>query len=163
MQEASLERIRALAKKYQREGLKWHFHLLTPSCVFNKSGQYAFVLECNENKASLVHYSRKPERELGEELAPLVHGANILKNEKSQDISSPSEAGKKIIGRARELNSANIEWHHHVFAPGCTFNEEGAKYILVFEDPESNEVLKNESEHEPTNDLKEIEKLFYRK
>ncbi len=50
----------------------------------------------------------------------------------------------------------------HMLFPNCTFNLNAPKYALVFEDPERGNSLMSLTDEEPTNDLKQIETLFYK-
>ncbi|HEX5448189.1 MAG TPA: hypothetical protein VFW90_03270 [Candidatus Saccharimonadales bacterium] len=163
MREADLEEIRKKAHDYQNEDVGWHFHILTPNCALNKKQKYAFVFECAQKHEYLVYYSNQAERGLGEELAPLMHGAKILEPEPADAEHKPSAEMQQIINRAKELNDKGIEWHHHVFNPQCQFNTHAPKFTFVFEDPETGEKIESLSDEEPTGDLKFIEKLFYRK
>ncbi len=163
MEETELEEIRRLAHRIQKQGKAWHFHVLTPQCVFNEKNRYAFILECPDDKKQLVHYSDRAERALGEELAPLIHGVKILQKDGKESAHKPSPEMQKIIDRAQELNDKNIEWHHHVLSPSCMYSTNHQKFTFVFEDPESQNVTTNLTDTEPTDDLKYIERLFYRK
>jgi hypothetical protein len=44
----------------------------------------------------------------------------------------------------------------------CRFNKNSPQHTLIFEDPESSEILESVTDEEPTNDLKQIEGLFYK-
>lgn len=163
MKEIPLADIKVKAHEFYNKALKWHFHILTPTCGLNEKSQYAFVLECPEREEAYVCYSDKAEKELGKELAPLLHGAKILNQATTDAEYSPSETVGKIIERAQALNDKNIEWHHHMLFPGCQFNSHSPQFTLLFEDPQANEIMESQSDEEPTNDLKQIETLFYKK
>lgn len=163
MQEATLEQIKTKALQFHKDDLKWHFHILTPTCSLNDRPKYAFVLECPDQQQAFVYYSEQAEKALGQELAPLLHGAKILNKETTDSEYQPSETVDKIIDRAKHLNENGVEWHHHMLFPGCRFNTNSPKFSLVFEDPEAHETLVSLSDQEPTNDLKQIEGLFYKK
>ena len=54
----SIKRVVELAEQWQSEGKKWHFHMLTPDCVFNeRNDKYAFVLENRSDQDTYVAYS----------------------------------------------------------------------------------------------------------
>lgn len=161
MKEVPLETIRKAAHALANKGAPWHFHILTPNCAFNVRHQYAFVFEDSENSSHLVHYSDKLEHNLGQELAPLLHGSKILQKEQIDGKPGPSEDTKRIVERAKELRTQGIEWHHHLLFPGCQYNKNTPLYTLVFEDPEKSTTIENITDEEPTNDLKLIEGLFY--
>jgi hypothetical protein len=42
---------------------EWHFHFLTPECVFNDSGKYKIILETEDKSYAATTYS-KPMEEL---------------------------------------------------------------------------------------------------
>ncbi|CAN5420299.1 hypothetical protein BH09PAT4_BH09PAT4_02640 [soil metagenome] len=116
MQESSLTKIREKALNYKTAGSAWHFHILSPACLFNlDKEQYAFVLEGPDG--ALVHYSGKPEKELGGELSPLLHKLGTV-TEPGPEYR-PTKDMQTIIERAKELNTEAIAWHHHVLFPGC--------------------------------------------
>jgi hypothetical protein len=163
MQELPLKDIQTKAHQLHDEGLKWHFHILTPTCSLNDKPQYAFVLECPERQLATVYYSDRAEKELGQELSPLLHGTKILNKDTAETDYVPSETVEKIIKRAQALNAQDFEWHHHVLFPSCRFNKHSPKFTLVFEDPQAGDALESLSDTEPTNDLKQIESLFYKK
>lgn len=163
MSEDQLEKIRKKARSYHSSGTKWHFHLLTPSCVLNKTDKYVFILECPHRQEQLAHYSDWAEKELAEELSPILHGKVVLDKKPTDRKYKPSSAIQKIIDRAKALNRQNIEWHHHILFPDCQFNTNSPKFTFLFEDPETGDKIESLSDEEPTNDLKLIEPLFFKK
>ena len=161
MQKIDLISLREQALQAHANGVSWHFHIMTPTCKYNESSQYAFVLEIPDNDIALVHYSDKAEKDLGQELAPLLHGADVLDTGSSSEDYSPSDAVLEIVRRAEELNEQHIEWHHHMLFPGCIFNKHSPLHTLVFEDSVGGETMESLTDNEPTDDLKQIENLFY--
>ena len=161
-QVANLDDIKQRALNAQELGKKWHFHILTPMCQLNVRDQYAFIFEIPADEVAFVYYSDQAEKTLGQELAPLLHGAKVLDNKTTDANYAPSDTIGRIIGRAKSLNESGIEWHHHLLFPGCRFNKNSPKHTLVFEDPEYSELLESITSEEPTNDLKQIEGLFYK-
>jgi hypothetical protein len=160
MKTVGLIEIRERAHACKKAGEKWHFHILTPTCALNKNNQYAVILECPDKNEQLVYYSDKAEKELGEELAPMLHGSKVL--DKGDDTLRPSPQIQHVVERAKSLKKKNIEWHHHVLFPGCIFNTNSPKFTFIFEDPEADNIALV-SDKEPTADLKLIEPLFYKK
>ena len=158
MREVTMEQIRSRALALNEEGIDWHFHILTPLCIFNQKKKYAVILENLGN--NWVHYSEKKPSELGRELAPLMHKASVLDQATTDEDYRPTVAVKQMVSRAEKLNAAGVEWHHHVLPRSCKFNEDSANFTLVFEDPKIG-VIKQSSDIEPINDLKQIEPLFY--
>ncbi|HEY1645631.1 MAG TPA: hypothetical protein VGF75_04600 [Candidatus Saccharimonadales bacterium] len=162
MEPATLDEIKAKAHELHDNGVKWHFHILTPTCILNEKQSYVFILECPDQNLTIVHYSNQAEKKLGQELSPLLHGSTVLDQGTTDIDYRPSEIVTRIVQRAKSLNRQSIEWHHHVLFPDCRFNKNSPKFTLVFEDPEEGETLESLSNEEPTNDLKQIEGLLYK-
>jgi hypothetical protein len=160
MVETSLNDIQSKAKDYHQASIKWHFHIMSPACVYNKGDKFAFILEGPE--ATYIHYSDKAEKELGQGLAPLLHGEKVLDSTSTDTGYLPRPEVAHILERAVQLNKDGQTWHHHMLFPTCTFNQYQPKYVLLLEDPETSELLTSLSDIEPTNDLKKIESLFYK-
>lgn len=160
MTETNLDDIRSKAKSYHHDGATWHFHIMSPTCAYNTRDTFAFVLE--GPKETYVHYSDNAEKELGQELAPLLHGEKVLDSTSTDTGYSPNPEVVHILERAAQLNDTGQAWHHHMLFPSCAFNQYKPKYALVLEDPETGELLTSLSDTEPTNDLKQIESLFYK-
>lgn len=163
MQETTLEDIRAIALRLHDEQSPWHFHILTPGCALNTSTDCVFVLEDVAREKVYAHHSDRPEKELGQELLPLLHGKKVLQADESAGPHEPSEAVKEMVRRATEMNAADEPWHHHVLFPACTFNEKPGRWTLMLEDTANNRVLESQSDEEPKKDLQLIEPLFYAK
>lgn len=160
MKTTTPETIKTLAKEYQQLNQAWHFHILTPSCLLNENDKFALVLENTETGISHISYSDEPYMGIGKELVKLLHGDDVVK-EKGTQTSKPSETVQKLLDRARELQSKGIYWHHHLLFPGCMFNDEKEKYCIVFEDPETKDIMRSVSDIEPKADLQHIEGMFY--
>ena len=162
MKEISIEQIKVLAEKFSKNDTKWHFHILTPTCLLNTEKQYALVLEDTTNNNSYVCYSEKPYMGVGEVLVKLLHGNDVVKDKSEKKELSPSENVKKILKRANELSRKGVFWHHHMLFPDCIFNKDREKWAIIFEDPEKNMIIKSVSDKEPKSDLQHIEALFYK-
>jgi len=161
MQMVDLSEIRKQAHYYHNLGEPWHFHILSPTCVFNTHGkQYAFILEHSGDNTSLVYYSNNAQKKLGGELSPLLHRPDKVSDTQSEAYE-PSETERIILERAQKLNVEGIEWHHHVLFPKCTFNQHSPKFCLILEDPETNQTLESITDNEPVEVLKLLEPLFY--
>lgn len=157
MKKATASEINKLAKQFNKDNKKWHFHLLTPTCKLNKSKSHAFILEDSTDKKIYVAYSKKPLMKLGKELVKLLH--KVLSGN-AQKQTKMSKDGKKIFQRAKELNKQSKYWHHHMLFPDCIYNDSG-KWMIFFEDQEKGKVIKALSQKEPKADLEQIEKLYY--
>ncbi len=160
MKELTIAEIMENAQVLHRKGKKWHFHMLTPDCMFNKKkGKHAFILENTSDKENYVVYSDKRYMEEGQQLVKTLHGNKIV--DKSKGATSNKIIGT-IIQRAKEMNNKNIPWHHHMLFPNCMFNKNSGKWNIVFEDKESNKILESVYDSEPTKDLRKIEVLYYK-
>ena len=91
------------AKGFQRDGKKWHFHMLTPDCMFNqRKNKHAFVLENTTDSEVFVTYSEKRYMKEGQDLVKLIHGESILEDKETGE-SKEDESIKIMLERAREL------------------------------------------------------------
>lgn len=154
----TLEEIRNNALRCNQAGLKWHFHILTPSCKYNPKTSYAFALEIPEG--NYMCFTENAPNELGKELAPLAHKADVLNQNSVEADYHPSGEMARVIARAEELNKRGLEWHHHITFVGCQFHEGQSAFNFVFEDPERGlRIVPHDKE--PINDLRQIEPLFY--
>ena len=154
------EKIKQIAIGFQQAGKKWHFHILTPQCLLNDTGQFAFVLENTTDNINYISITDKPEMELGKQLVQYLHGDDITqKNESTEEIS---QKAKKILKRAKDLNESGKHWHHHMLFPDCIYNNHKGEWAVIFEDPETKEILEIISPTEPKADLHHIEHLYYK-
>ncbi len=160
MIQASIEEIRAKAHELHEADAQWHFHMLTPDCSLNHQGKYAFIVEQTDEPASYVYVSDQAEKDLDQELLPLLHGSEVLDESVTGSGYQASDVIKAMIKRAKELNDQDIEWHHHMLFPDCQFNTHPGKFVLMLEDPQTKEVLESVTEQEPIGDLQQIEPLF---
>lgn len=149
------------AQVWARAKKQWHFHILTPECLLNDTSQYVLVLENTTDGQVLACYSAKPYMDLGKKLVAILHG-NVVQPQQDQEVKSqPSPSAWEIIQRAKQLNQQGIAWHHHMLFPGCKYNKHKDKWVIIFEDKLTGEILESVSDTEPKNDLKYIETLFY--
>jgi len=161
MIKSTIEEIKKTAQEYAANGIKWHFHILTPECTLNTTKEYALILENASNDTMCVCYSATPYMTIGKELVQLLHGKDVIKETKEQKELPPSPKVEKLIQRAKELIEKGVFWHHHMLFPYCAFNKQKGKWAILFEDKENNEVIESISETEPKSDLQHIEALFY--
>jgi hypothetical protein len=161
MQEATLAKIKEIAIRLHEEGSPWHFHILTPGCTLNETAQYVFVLEDLGARQTYAHYSKKPEKELGQTLAPLLHGKKVMGEAPAHSAPQSSKTVQEMVNRAQRLNVQGTPWHHHVLFPNCRFNERHGQWTLLFEDTQNHETLQDPSAEEPLEALKYLEPLFY--
>lgn len=162
MKQVTVDQILEEAKRMAESGNKWHFHILTPECKLNDSGKYALILEDITDSEIYVCNSNEPYMDIGKELVKLLHGNDVVKEENQAEFpKSVSPQAINIIKRMEELNKKGIKWHHHMLFPGCKFNKYPEKFVVVFEDKETGELLESVTDYEPKDDLKQIETLFY--
>ncbi len=150
------------AKDWKDQGKKWHFHLLSPNCIFNeKNDNDALILENSTDDQSYVLYTKQRQLKLGKTLIRLLHGNDILQNNKK--IRQPqTEQFIKIVKRAEQMNKCGTPWHHHVFFPDCKYNDHVGQWNIVMEDSKQGSLLEAVYNLEPEDDLKIIEQLFYK-
>jgi len=160
MQEITLQEIEEKAIGFADDNKSWHFHILTPACLFNKSGKFAFILESSTDKEVFVNYSDVSVMNLGKTLLPYLHGQEIFKTSKKENGTHPLLNG--ILVRAKELNDNGKSWHHHMLFPDCIYNTHQGKWTIVFEDPETQEKKELVYINEPKDDLSQIEELYYK-
>jgi hypothetical protein len=158
--EVSVAEILRKAATWQEAGTRWHFHLLTPGCMFNERNDlYALVLETPSLQEVYVSYSDELHMEADRILLPLLHGDEIV-DEQEAVLDPGTPAIQPILQRARELNARGVAWHHHMLFPGCIFSGRPDRWVIAFEDPETAQVLETFYEREPKGDLRQIELLF---
>jgi hypothetical protein len=159
MQEITIDEVMEKAKQLQKEGKKWHFHMLTPDCMFNeKKEKHAFVLENETDNEVFVVYSDERYMKEGQELVKMIHGNEIMA-EGAKPIED--ENIKLMLEKAKKFNEEGIHWHHHMLFPNCIFNKHKGKYCIVFEDKEENRIIESVSDEEPKENLNKIEVLYY--
>lgn len=150
------------ARLWHACGKKWHFHMLTPDCAFNRQkNKHALVLENESEGGIYVIYSKGRKMREGKMLVRLLHGSRILRKRKI----APAKRSKTIelvLKKARAMNRKGAHWHHHMLFPGCIFNKHPGKWSIVFEDPEEKRTFESLYAEEPVEDLRKIEVLFYK-
>ncbi len=160
MQETTFDLIEKMALDLQEQGKNWHFHMLSPDCVFNKEqDQHAFVFENISDGTSYVVYSNEANMKLGQKLVKMIHGDEIVRE--GSNPSTKNEKIKQIIERAKALNEKGIHWHNHMLFPDCAFNQNPVKWSILFEDPETGAKITALYDIEPLEDLSLIEVLYY--
>jgi hypothetical protein len=160
MQKMSIEEIMQKAKEFQEEGKKWHFHMLTPDCMFNeRKDKQAFILENETDSQNFVTYSDKRYMEQGQTLVKMLHGNQILKDKMLEEKEDKNI--KLMVQKAKNLNKRGINWHHHMLFPDCIFNKHKGKWCIVFEDKSTGKLIESVSDNEPKENLRKIEILYY--
>lgn len=157
----SLEDAFLIADHWQRSNKAWHFHMLTPSCVFNERRDvHAIVLENRTDNESVVVYTESRNLLAGRIFADLVHG-HVLSGQEPKSCDDIATDLCPILSRARQLNEQGTTWHHHMFFPDCRFNEHAPLWVIVFEDPERTTIQKVTYKDEPIADFRAIELLYW--
>ena len=157
-QEIDWPELESKARLWQARGEKWHFHMLTPDCSFNKvHDKHAFLLENTSTNEIDVVYSSRSHLEMGKLLVKLLHGEQILKEARSEASQHPDFL--KILARAKSLSAEHKHWHHHMFFPECCLNPKPGKWNICLED--DGKLLQALYEEEPSADLRQLEALYY--
>lgn len=74
MKEADFTVILKNAEDCYKNKVKWHFHILTPACMFNKKDKFAIIFENEKTRNQLVAlFDEKPLKQ-GEKLEALFYG-----------------------------------------------------------------------------------------
>lgn len=74
MKEVNFDVILKNAQKCYHDKKAWHFHILTPTCVFNKWNKFAIIFEGETSAEHLVaFFAEKPLKE-GAKLEELFYG-----------------------------------------------------------------------------------------
>jgi hypothetical protein len=161
MIETSIQEIRHKAASWQAAGEQWHFHMLVPGCAFNeRSDQHAFVLESPSLQKAYVHYSDEPQVKTDHALLLLLYGDEILDGEMAAIVAGSPQI-RPILDRAGELSARGVKWHHHIFFPGCIYNNYADQWVIAFEDPEQDQVIEVRYKANPIGDLRKLELLFF--
>jgi hypothetical protein len=161
MRQVTIKKVISEAKELDKEGKKWHFHILTPGCVYNTKVKFALVLENSTDDKQFFAYTIRKPAKAGEKLVKLLHGKKITKPTVKKLKKTVDPKVEQMVKRAVELNSKGFAWHHHVLFPECTFSQDKRYWTLVFEDPLNGEVLESRSKDEPKDAIKKLEPLFY--
>ncbi len=174
MKRVSSAKILKTAKRLDKDGKKWHFHILTPGCVFNKDKRFALILENTFDNEQLVHISLKKPVKTGQKLVEMLHGtpkksfllprstsSRRMGDSTGQEGTWISPKVRNMIKKATELNLKRFSWHHHLLFPDCMFNKDSRYWTLVFENPLDNEVIEERFKEEPIEALSQIEPLYY--
>lgn len=163
MKRESAAKILKIARKLNKDGKKWHFHILVPGCTLNKDKRFALILENTTDNEQYVHFSLRKPAKTGQKLVEMLHGKGISKKKKTTPKTAKKLSAKveKMIKRATELNAKGFSWHHHVLFPDCMFNKDSRYWTLVFEDSLNHEVIEERFKDEPIEALSKIEPLFY--
>ena len=163
-------RIVKIAEKLKKKEKKWHFHILTPGCTFNKDKRFALILENSGDNEQFIYLAFKKPAKTGKKLVQILYGRRIMdkklaNTEGTEKISEGTEKltvkARQMIERAIELSNKGFSWHYHLLFPDCMFNKDPRYWTLVFEDPLNIEVIEEMSREQPKEALKRLEPLFY--
>jgi hypothetical protein len=157
----SEQEIRTLGEELHTAGKNWHLHVLTPECALNSQASHAIFVEDSDAGENYVTYSQEPMPETALALAALVHGvaATLPPTDAEPEPDDPMVG--QMMMRAKALMTEGRHWHHHIFFPTCTFNPHPGKWTMIFEDPDTKEVITSVSDKRPDKDIGITERLFY--
>jgi hypothetical protein len=164
MEQVTIQKIKGVAKKLDNASKKWHFHILSPGCIYNQKVKFALVLENVSDDEQYVAYTVERPSKVGKRLVEMLHGKVVSKSRRKpskRSIKKLSNDVQNMVVRMKQLNEAGVSWHHHMLFPDCLFNTNRGKWTIIFEDPEKREVQEYSSKKEPKAALKVIEPLFY--
>ncbi len=151
------QEILSRVKKWKKHD--WHFHLFTPSCLFNSYRKHAILVESvHGNFAAIFNY--EPINE-SKQLAELMYSKGFL--EKNQRKYPENASFEKLFRRVREMASMGMEWHPRHWHPSCIFNRRKGKHSIAVEDRISGKVMEAFYGKLPANDIARLERIFYRK
>ena len=139
MRETSVQELENKVEDCIKNNKKWHYHLLTPTCKFNKQQKYALLFESPENSEILITYSEEPEMEVSKKLAKKLHGDKVM--EEQSEKQEPSPEVLTLLVRIKKLIAEGKAWHHHVFFPGCIFNKDRWKWTIALEYKDKDQLL----------------------
>ncbi len=65
MKNVGIDSLLETARLYDKDGVAWHHHFLTPRCALNDSASFRIILENEENgDACCAEFQEKPMKEL---------------------------------------------------------------------------------------------------
>ena len=151
-----ISRLSAIRKagRWQRGGQEWHFHLLSPGCLFNPTKTHELFLE--SKRGAFVVKSHRSLTGIGRVLSHLLHSSRLRVS-----VSPRNPTMSKLLDRVEHLTSKRIKWHHHVLFPHCMFNKRWGKWTIAFEDPLNNKITEVVYPNYPEADVAKLEKAFY--
>lgn len=123
-----------LIERWQDTAQRWHFHMLSPTCIFNPtfSMKHCIVLENDCASTAYLVLSDLPDMALGRDLAEMIHSEVF----ETAQATPPESCLVNWTDRMTYLNSRGIPWHHHLLFPECAFNPHSGSWVLMFEDPD---------------------------
>ncbi|MBN1315411.1 MAG: hypothetical protein JXA42_08085 [Anaerolineales bacterium] len=161
MNERTVPQVIEIARGCKGAGKRWHFHVLPPGCHFSpQPDRFVLVMENRSDGETFAVYGDDPFIDASQELVTLLHGDTVLDQEKGK-TQSVNPAIQQILERAKVLIDRKIYWHHHMLFPDCVFNRHAGLWNLVFENPETGEVLETLYPEEPLADLRRLEVLYF--
>ena len=161
MEEITISELMQNAKDLTKHDSKWHFHLLTPECIYNeRRDKHALILEDSSDNRTYVAYSATKNMKQGETLLKMLYGRKFLEEIQLDEEEDPEF--RMILRKAKHLNAMGVPWHHHMLFPECIFNKHKDKWCILFEDPETKATIESFSQSEPKEKLAKIEALFYK-
>ncbi len=154
---SKISRLSAIRKaiRWTRNGVDWHFHLLSPGCLYNSTREHELFLE--SKFGAFVARSWRSLVTIAKHLLHLLEKRNVKR------VSASSALGiGKVLLQAKHLNDKKIRWHHHLLYPHCVLNKKRGKWAIIFEDPLNNKVTELFYSSYPGKDLNKLELLFYK-
>jgi hypothetical protein len=171
MKHITFEALSNKATKFKQADIEWHFHMISPKCIFSQSKeQYQIIVENQSSDEVLSSYfSENPKKET-RQMAELLYGPDFLTKEENTDEAIPvdqkfhkNDAFQTIMKAAKACRDSGAAWHNHHFPPQCILNVQEGKHCIVFEDETADEALYAYFEENPLEALSELEKIYFAK
>lgn len=157
----TVEQAREKSRSWQINGDNWHFHVLSPACLFNTDRtKYALILENQTTGQICAVYSETGFSTLSQDMLKLLYGEKILARPDAPP-NLPDKRIEQILNRCEESSRENIPWHHHMLFPDCVFNDEPGKWNLVLEIGREPQVINISFDQQPLAALKRIEIAYF--
>lgn len=169
MQHISFEALADKAMELKQAGVKWHFHMIGPACIYSdtKDG-YEIMIEIEATGETITAWFKDKPIDQTHKMAQLAYGSDFLKKEKVTDKKAAAsgnddthESFKNMMDRARACCASGKPWHNHHLPPQCRFNPNKGMHAIVFEDETGAEPLYAFYTHDPIDALAELERLFF--
>lgn len=145
-----------LGDRLQADNIPWHFHVLTPDCMHNPfRGNFSIVIENQSEQLPYIADAGASFPNVDKHLVALLHGHDIL----DANMAAGHATGSSLVAHLKELQSAGIPWHHHMYFPACVFNPTPGKWVISIES--SAPTFTESYPAEPVDVLREVELLLF--
>lgn len=155
----ALEDCLPMAQGFQKDGKKWHSHVLSPGCRFNPyPDQYAAVIEDDNAHIAYIAVSDGFPA-VDKQLVKMLHGDDILDGGHPSSAESELVAQSPLLRRLIEIDELGQPWHHHMNFPDCALNPHRGHWAITVET--TDEQFAESYEDEPRDILRAIEVRYF--